>query len=165
MRSGDRQQLFDLLDNGVFPEQIPWHQEQLLFQEHFVCVCRQNHSQIQDNLSLEEYIAASHLLISIKEDMVGRVDHLLAKQGLSRNIAISIPHFLVAPVILARTDLISTLATRVAIAFAQDLNLKVLPCPLPMESFSVFMRWHQSNRDHGTNCWLRNIFAEISLTI
>ncbi|MFN9857073.1 MAG: LysR substrate-binding domain-containing protein, partial [Pseudanabaena sp.] len=115
VRTGDRQQLFDLLDNGkvdlicgVFPEQIPWHQEQLLFKERFVCACRQDHYLIQDSLSLEEYLTTSHLLISIKEDMVGRVDDTLAIQGLSRNIRLSIPHFLVAPSIIARTDLITT---------------------------------------------------------
>ena len=172
IRTGDRQQLFDLLDNGkvdlicgVFPEQIPWHQEQLLFQEQFVCVCRQNHSLIKDSLSLEEYLATSHLLISIKEDMVGRVDTLLAKQALSRNITISIPHFLVAPSILARTDLIATLAKRVANTFAQDLNLKVFPCPLPIDDFSIFMRWHQSNRNHTTHNWLRNILAATAINI
>lgn len=161
-----------LLDNGkldlicgVFPEQIPWHQEQLLFQERFVCVCRQNHSFITDSLSLQEYLATSHLLISIKEDMVGRVDNLLAKQELSRNITISIPHFLVAPSILARTDLIATLAERVANTFAKDLNLKVFPCPIQIDGFSVFMRWHQSNRNHVTHKWLRNIFATTSVDI
>lgn len=172
VRTGDRQQLFDLLDNGkvdlicgVFPEQISWHQEQLLFQERFVCTCRQNHSFIRDSLSLEEYLATSHLLISIKEDMVGRVDNLLAKQELSRNITISIPHFLVAPSILSRTDLIATLAERVAIAFAKDQKLKIFPCPLPMEKFSVFMRWHQSSRNHVTHSWLRHTLTEIATTI
>ncbi|PZU95769.1 MAG: LysR family transcriptional regulator [Pseudanabaena sp.] len=172
VRTGDRQQLFDLLDNGkvdlicgLFPEQIPWHQEQLLFQERFVCVCRQNHSFIRDSLSLEEYLAASHLLISIKEDMVGRVDSLLAKQGLSRNITISIPHFLVAPPVLSRTDLIATLTERVANTSVQKLNLKIFPCPLEIDGFSVFMRWHQSNRNQVTHCWLRNMLTEVAVNI
>ncbi len=172
VRTGDRQQLFDLLDNGkvdlicgVFPEQIPWHQEQLLFQERFVCVCRQDHSLIQDSLSLEEYLTTSHLLISIKEDMVGRVDDTLAIQGLSRNIRLSIPHFLVAPSIIARTDLITTLAERIAIAFAKYLNLKVFPCPLEIDGFSVVMRWHQSTTNQSTHQWLRQLFTEISINI
>jgi hypothetical protein len=57
--------------------------------------------------------------VSVQEDMVGRVDFLLAQQNLTRNIAVSTPHFLVAPSILARTNLIATLVERVAKQFAE----------------------------------------------
>jgi DNA-binding transcriptional LysR family regulator len=116
VRSGNREQQLALLDSGeidvmcgLFPNKIAWHQEQLLFQEQFVCVCRQDHPSIGNTLSLEEYVNADHLLVSVQEDLVGRVDFLLAQQNLTRNIAVSTPHFLVAPAILARTDLIATL--------------------------------------------------------
>ncbi|OUL20726.1 LysR family transcriptional regulator [Nostoc sp. RF31YmG] len=172
IRSGDRQHLLSLLDAGevdlicgLFPEQIAWHEAQLLFQERYVCVCRQDHPLIGDSLSLEDFVAAAHLLVSIQEDMVGRVDKLLAEKNLSRHITISIPHFLVAPSILARTNLIATLAERVAQAFANSQNLKVLPCPLPMQGFSVFMRWHRSTRDRAAHTWLRGIIAEVAIAV
>lgn len=170
VRSGDRQHLFSLLDCGevdllcgLFPERISWHEEQLLFQEKYVCVCRRDHPIIGDALSLDDYLTASHLLVSIKEDMVGRVDKLLAAQELSRRIAISIPHFLVAPAILSRTNLVATLAERVADAFASNQNLKIFPCPLPIDGFSIFMRWHQSTGKCATHIWLRAILAEVAL--
>jgi DNA-binding transcriptional LysR family regulator len=172
VRSGNRQQLLARLDNGeidlmcgLFPDKIAWHEQQLLFREQFVCVCRQDHPSIGDSLSLEEYLNANHLLVSVQEDMVGRVDYLLAQQNLTRNIAVSTPHFLVAPSILARTNLIVTLVQRVAQEFAPTLNLKILPCPLPLEGFSVFMRWHQSMRDRTTNSWLRGIISEVAMDI
>jgi DNA-binding transcriptional LysR family regulator len=172
VRSGNREQQLALLDNGeidlmcgLFPNKIAWHERQLLFRERFVCVCRQNHPSIGDSLSLEEYVNANHLLVSVQEDMVGRVDYLLAQQNLTRNIAVSTPHFLVAPSILARTNLIVTLVQRVAQEFAPTLNLKILPCPLPLKGFSVFMRWHQSMRDRATNSWLRGIISEVAMDI
>ncbi|XZN91831.1 MAG: LysR family transcriptional regulator [Microcoleus sp.] len=170
VRAGDRQQSLALLDSGeidllcgLFPEQIAWHQEQLLFQEQFVCVCRRDRPSMGDSISLQEYVSASHLLVSVQEDMVGRVDNLLAKQNLTRNIALSIPHFLVAPSILARTNLIATLAERVALEFAPSQNLKILPCPLPLKGFSVFMRWHQSTRDLVTHAWLRALITQVAM--
>jgi DNA-binding transcriptional LysR family regulator len=172
VKSGNREQLLALLDSGaidlicgLFPNKIAWHEKQLLFQEKFVCVCRQDHPLIGDSLSLEEYVKADHLLVSVQEDMVGRVDYLLAKQNLTRNITLSTPHFLVAPKILTRTDLIATLVERIAQEFAPTLNLKVLPCPLPLKGFSVFMRWHQSMHNHATSTWLRNIIAEVAITV
>lgn len=169
VRSGDRQRLLALLDNGevdlicgVFPEQVAWHEEQLLFQETYVCVCRRDHPHIGDALSLEQYLAAAHLLVSVREDRVGRVDQLLAAQHLSRHVALSLPHFLVAPFILARTHLVATLAQRVAHEFAAAQNLKILPCPLPLEGFSVFMRSHQSTRTNLTNQWLKNTLLAVA---
>jgi DNA-binding transcriptional LysR family regulator len=172
VRSGNREQQLALLDNGeidlmcgLFPSKVAWHKEQLLFQEKFVCVCRQNHPSIGDSLSLEEYVNADHLLVSVQEDMLGRVDFLLANQNLTRNITVSTPHFLVSPSILARTNMVATLVERVAQEFAPILNLKILPCPISLKGFSVFMRWHQSMENHNTNTWLRNIIAEIAISI
>ncbi len=172
IRSGDRQKLFSLMDSGeidlacgFFPEQIQWHKEQFLFQDNYVCVCRRDRPTLENSLSLEEYLTASHLLVSIKEDRVGRVDSLLAKQNLKRHIALSIPHFLTAPYILAQTDLVATLAERVAQTFIGDRGLKLLPLPLPLDAFSVFMRWHRST-DNSSDCqWLRSVIVEVSGTV
>jgi DNA-binding transcriptional LysR family regulator len=172
IRSGDRHKLLSLIDSneidlacGVFPEKIAWHQEQQLLQESYICVCRKNHPVIGSSLSLEEYLSVSHLLVSIKEDRIGRVDALLAEQNLKRHIALSTPHFLTAPFILAQTDLVATLAYRVALTFAKDRKLKLLPLPFPMPAFSVFMRWHQSTETTPACQWLRSITLQVSRLI
>jgi DNA-binding transcriptional LysR family regulator len=172
VRSGNREQQLALLDRGeidlmcgLFPNKITWHEQQLLFQERFVCVCRRNHPLIVDTISLDDYVKVDHLLVSVQEDMVGRVDFLLAQQNLTRNIVVSTPHFLVAPSILARTNLVATLVERIAKEFAPILNLKILPCPLPLQGFSVFMHWHQSISDHDANAWLRGVVLEVSKNI
>jgi DNA-binding transcriptional LysR family regulator len=172
VRSGNREQQLALLDSGdidlmcgLFPNKIAWHEQKLLFKEQFVCICRRDLPAIGDTISLEEYVNADHLLVSVQEDIWGRVDFLLAQQNLSRNIAVSTPHFLVAPSILARTNLIATLVERVAQEFAATLNLKILPCPIPLTGFSVFMRWHQSMRDRDPNAWLRGMIAAVAIDI
>ncbi|MBW4523101.1 MAG: LysR family transcriptional regulator [Scytolyngbya sp. HA4215-MV1] len=172
IRSGDRQKLFSLLDSGeidlacgIFPEPVAWHQEQLLFQETYVCVCRQDHPHIGESLSLNEYLSTPHLLISVKEDRIGRVDYLLAKQNLKRQVALSVPHFLVAPTILAQTDLIATLATRIAQSCSQHQPLKLLPLPIDLTGFAVWMRWHQSTQASPACQWLRSTLLEISRTV
>jgi DNA-binding transcriptional LysR family regulator len=172
VRSGDRQKLLSLLDNGeidlacgLFPEKIQLHQEQILFRETYVCVCRKDHPSIGESISLQEYTSASHLLVSIMEDRVGRVDHLLAKQNLKRHISLSTPHFLVAPFILAQTDLITTLASRIALAFEKVQPLKLMPVPLNLKGFAVSMRWHRSTQSSPACQWLRSMFVEVSRTL
>lgn len=172
IRSGDRQKLLALLDTGeldlvcgVFPEKIASHKQKLLFQESYVCVCRCDHPVIGSSLSLEEYLAVSHLLVSVKEDRIGRVDTLLTEQNLKRHIALSIPHFLSAPFILAQTDLVATLAQRIALPFAQHQRLKLLPMPLAIAGFSVFMRWHRTTETSPACQWLRSVVLEVNRMI
>lgn len=166
IRSGDRQTLYALLDSGkidvacgLFPEAIVWHQEQLLFAETYVCASRLDHPALDDTLSLEQYLALPHLLISIKQDRLGRVDDLLAQQNLTRRVALSIPHFLAAPFVLTKTDMIATLASRVAVAFARTQPLKLLPLPLNLPGFSVYLRWHRSTDNSPATQWLRSVIT------
>ncbi len=172
VRSGDRPKILALLDSGeldlacgLFPESHAAHRERSLFQERYVCVCRQDHPIIGETLSLADYLAVPHLLVSVKEDRIGRVDTWLAEQNLRRHIALSIPHFLAAPFILAKTDLVATLAQRVALSLAPQQGLKCLPIPFPMAGFSVFMRWHQATENALPCQWLRSVVGEVSGTI
>lgn len=169
IRSGDRKTQLALLDQGeldlvcgIFPEKVDWHQQQPLFDENFVCLCRHGHPKIQGNLSLETYVAAHHLLVSVKEDRIGRVDRILAKQKLQRHVALSVPHYLVAPGIVSQTDLITTLAERVARTFASTYDLQVLPLPFATRSFSIAMRWHKSNENVAAQRWLRALVTAVS---
>jgi DNA-binding transcriptional LysR family regulator len=90
---------------------------------------------------------------------------LLAEQYLKRHIALSIPHFLTAPFILAQTDLVATLAQRIAVTCAQYQPLKLLPPPLPVSGFSVFMRWHHATETSPAYQWLRSVILEVSRMI
>lgn len=171
VRVSDRQKALKMLDNGdidlaigFFPESSSWHRMQFLFAERFVCVCSQNNAIAQEPLALESYLAASHLLVSPKEEMSGRVDAFLAERGLKRRIAITIPHFLAAPFIIANTNLIATLVERVSIAYSDLLGLCLLPLPFEMPCFSVSMLWHAKNNNESAHIWLRYTIAKLCPT-
>lgn len=95
-------------------------------------------------------------------DHQGRIDHRLSQQGLSRHVAVSVPHFLVASFILAQTDLIATLAQRVAESFAQMQSLQILSSPVDLTGFSISMRWHQSRQSQSEQVWLRSQIDHVS---
>ncbi|NJO39404.1 MAG: LysR family transcriptional regulator [Cyanobacteria bacterium CRU_2_1] len=169
VRSIDRHRGLKMLDAdeidlaiGVFPEHSSWHQKQVLFHEQHICVCRKDHSRIKEKIALEDYLGASHILVSVKEDMVGWIDEYLAQHNLKRHVAITVPHFLVAPFILANTDLIATLAERVAHTYADFLHLQVLPLPFEVSRFNVSMLWHSKNNNDRAHQWLRDAIAELN---
>jgi hypothetical protein len=89
-----------------------------LLREGFACIARSWHPAFAHDAGIEAFAAASHLLVSPDEDRAGLVDRKLAALGLARRVVLSLPQFLVAPFVVADTDLIATLASRVARRFA-----------------------------------------------
>jgi LysR family transcriptional regulator, mexEF-oprN operon transcriptional activator len=169
IKATDRREVLSLLDEdeidlaiGFYPQQSSWHRQQVLFEEQFVCVCRQNHPLIKSPLTLETYLAASHLLVSLREDRVGRIDRYLMAQNQQRRIVLSIPHFLLTGFILARTDLVAALPERLASVWMGFLPLQRLPLPFQVSGFAVSMLWHAKNQDEPGHIWLRSLLSELS---
>lgn len=146
------------------PQWQTWHQRQLLFEEHFVCVASQSNP-ITAPITLEDYISASHLLVSPQGDMVGLVDGVLEKQNLKRHITMSVQHFLAATFVLASTNLIATLPELLARTCATVLNLQVSPLPFEMDGFSIDMLWHTKNNNDPDHTWLRTTLVQLSAII
>lgn len=150
---------------GYFPEWPSWQEGEVLFEERFVGVCSSDNPKISDIVTLEDYLSVSHLLISpYDEDMTGWVDTVLERQNLQRHVAIAVPHFLVAPLIVANTNLVVTLAERVARTYANVLNLRIFSLPLASEGFPVTMLWHTKNNSDSAHIWLRKMISELSQT-
>ncbi|BAZ11642.1 transcriptional regulator LysR family protein [Calothrix sp. NIES-4071] len=145
---------------GHCPQFQPWHQRQLLYEEHFVCVASSERFKNRKAITLEEYIAAAHLLVSPKEDMVGLVDEALAQQNLSRNVVMSVPNFLIVPFILANTNFIATLPAHLVKTFVEVWQLYASPLPFQMAGFSIDLLWHSKNDREPGHMWLRNLIVK-----
>ena len=126
-----------------------------LFKETFACVIRKDHPAARRGLTPEAYASARHVVIAPTGRPGSFVDALLAERGLSRRTALRIPHFLVAPFVLARTDLVLTAPRRLAEALAERQGLRVLDPPIPMPGFSVSLYWHEGTREDAGHRFLR----------
>lgn len=132
----------------------PWHIHEELYQEEFVCVVR-SESPLAE-LSLEEYVGRSHILVSLRDDFQGVVDQYLQQQQQSRRVIWSTSHFLTVPLMLANSDCVALLPKRMAEQCAQKMGLKLLPPPLDVPGFSVSMIWHQRHNNRPQHQWLRS---------
>jgi DNA-binding transcriptional LysR family regulator len=146
---------------GHCPQWQQWHTRKFLYEERFVCLASSERFGAGKAITLEEYVVASHLLVSPKEDMVGLVDEVLALQNLSRQVAMSVPNFLIVPFILVNTNFITTLPTQLVKTFLEVWQLYASPLPFEMTGFSVDMLWHSKNDREGGHMWLRNLIAQI----
>jgi DNA-binding transcriptional LysR family regulator len=79
-----------------------------LYTEDFVIGARVGHP-LLPRPTLEDYCAASHLLVAQGTDGRGFVDDVLAARGLSRRVALTVPSFMWALAVLAETDLVGAM--------------------------------------------------------
>jgi DNA-binding transcriptional LysR family regulator len=133
-----------------------------LFEEHYVCMTRPDHPLGRKGpLTLKEFLSARHVLIASMGSGHQVLERTLAERGVHDNVALRVPHFVVVPLIIANTDLIVSVPSRVAGATARLMKSKVHPLPIPIPSFDVSVFWHERVENDGANRWLRAAMVEL----
>ena len=133
-----------------------------LFEEHYVCMTRPDHPLGRRGpLTLKEFLSARHVLIASMGSGHQVLERTLAERGVHDNVALRVPHFVVVPLIIANTDLIVSVPSRVAGATARLMKSKVHPLPIPIPSFDVSVFWHERVENDGANRWLRAAMLEL----
>ncbi|RKH66616.1 LysR family transcriptional regulator [Corallococcus interemptor] len=138
----------------------PGLRQQKLLTEDFVCVVREDHPTVRRKLDLDTYLKLTHVLISPKGGGVGAVDLALARQGLPpRRIAVRVPYFLIAPLVVSRSDHVLTAPRRLIDAFSKAYALKVFPPPIALPPFDILQVWHERFDGDPAHQWLRELVA------
>lgn len=145
---------------GVSFDSSPGLQQQALFSEEMVLVCRKGHPRVKRGIDLATYLELRHVLVSVRGGSQSAVDELLARSGQKRRVALLVPHFLAAQLIVASTDLVMTAPARVVTRLEGALGLRVLTPPLAVPGFTVRQVWHERQQDDAGHLWLRQqVFA------
>ncbi len=126
-----------------------------VYEETFVCVVRQGHPVLQGDWDLDRYCAERHLLVAPRGASTSAVDTWLASKGRSRRVALNVAHFLVAPHIVAASDLVWTAPAGVTRRFSKLLGLRALPTPVTMKGFTGMMKWHARQHEDEGHVWFR----------
>jgi DNA-binding transcriptional LysR family regulator len=136
--------------------------QRLLVKDRFVVVARKGNPHTAGRLTLRRYVEAPHALVAPGGTPRGLVDDLLAERGLARRIAVSVPHFLVAPHFVAESDLLLTLAERVARTYAPLLDLELHPLPLSLPGFAIHAVWHARLQHDPAQRYLRELLFQVA---
>ncbi|MEM9011421.1 MAG: LysR family transcriptional regulator [Pseudomonadota bacterium] len=148
----------------ILPDAPPAIRAADLFEESFVCLVSRQHPEIREEMTLDLYLRYPHLLVTMAGDTWGFVDRLLAEQGLRRRVALALPYNLVAPEVVAQTEMIVTLAKRVAERFTMA-EVKALAAPVPWQPYRETMLWHRRNDGDPGLAWLRRLVSDVSQAV
>ncbi|RJG08175.1 LysR family transcriptional regulator [Noviherbaspirillum cavernae] len=131
----------------------PIRHEQL-YSGQYVCVMRKNHPLAKEELTLDAYCAAKHLIVSFSGRAHGLVDEQLAKLGRERRILLTVNQFFTAGRVVSSSDLIMVLP-RHLIASTGIAALVTKELPFPMPHVHIDMLWHERDTRNPGHKWLR----------
>ncbi len=107
-------------------------------------------------LSLDDYCARPHALVSFAGDLGGFVDEELAKVGKTRKVVLAVPQFNGLGTLLAGTDLVAMVPDYTAAALTAAGGLRAEDPPLPVQSFELSMAWRGAQDNDPAERWLRS---------
>jgi DNA-binding transcriptional LysR family regulator len=146
---------------GFLPGLSAGVESKRLFRDRYVCLVRAEHPRIGSRITLAQFLAASHVLVSARGSAHEIVEQTLRNKGLARRIALRVPHFTVIPMILARSDHMVIVPEGLTRAIARFGRFKSLKPPVDIPALDVRVHWHERfGRDPGI-VWLRGVLLDL----
>ncbi len=126
-----------------------------LYDGRYVCVLRRDHPLATQELSLDMYCQAHHLLVSFSGRPFGLVDQALASIKRQRRIVLTVNQFFTAGQVVANSDLLTVLPERfvASTGIADRLAIRALPFDVPI--VHVDLVWHRRQQQRAAHVWLR----------
>lgn len=146
---------------GLLPTLNAGFFQRRLFTQHYVCMFRQGHPlAAKSKITMEEFVAAEHLLVTSPGTGHGQVDEILKRSGIDRRVVLTVPHFVAVGHILQSTDLVATVPERLADRMVRPFGLATSTHPATLPEVAINVFWHAKfHRDLG-NQWLRGLIAK-----
>ncbi len=132
-----------------------------LFSHPQVCLVRNDHPEIGDELDLDAYLNLNHIQISSRRGGLGHVDLALGKMGKRRQIALRTQHYLAVSELVSRADLSLTVPQIFADYLVSQLPVRYLQLPFSVPKLETHLYWHESTDQDQANRWLREVILEL----
>ena len=137
-------------------------EHQRLFDGEYVCVMRQNHPLADQDLDLDTFCQARHLLVSFSGRPFGFVDEALASLGRERRVVLTVNQFFTAGQVVAQSNLLTVLPQHFLSVTGVFDQLVIKPLPLQVPTVHVDMVWRKRLRQPGPHRWLRQAVERAS---
>ncbi|WP_445179447.1 LysR family transcriptional regulator [Pseudomonas sp. McL0111] len=144
---------------GVFPELPNELRSTPLFEEHYVCLLDRQSMPANGQLDLPTYLSRPHVLLEMRGSGTPEIERTLTALRERRRVAISLPHWSVAPQFIRDTDLILTVASR-GLRDIDQQALVVVPPPFEIPPFTFVLAWHKRRGGDQALNWLNRRIEE-----
>ena len=125
-----------------------------LHQTPYVCVMRPQHPLAELELTLERYVQAHHVLVSVSGRAYAEVDEALARLGRRRRVVLTVNQYHLAGRVVAQSDLLTVLPHSYVTGSVPG-PVVVRPLPVEIGPLTVDMVWLARRDNDPAHRWLR----------
>ncbi|MBK1661634.1 LysR family transcriptional regulator [Paracraurococcus ruber] len=147
---------------GVLPEPPALYTRLRLLPEAFCTLMRPGHPLAAGELTLERFTSVPHILHSPNGSRDGALDAELREAGHPRRLGAVVAHLSAVPEILARTDMVITLSSRLASQLALAHRLVVRDPPVAVRHTRLSLTFHRRFEADPGHAWLRRLILAIA---
>lgn len=151
------------VDVSLLPVEVraPGLRLQPLYREKVLFAARRDHPVVKGTiLSRRQFETLRHIEVHVmKGGGTGSqaLERTLKAHGLSRRLALVLPHFLSAAHAAAASDAVARLPLRFVRALGNRLPLKILRPPFPSPTYAVGLGWHERTHLDPALSYLRSL--------
>jgi len=153
----------DLAFGGYKPFKNFSHE--ILFHDRYVGVVRSGHPIISESITRVDLVKWAHVYISASSDTSDKDDlyKLLRISKTDDAIVVKEPYFLVAPLLVEKSDLILIMPEMGAKLMSQLIDVTHIELPVPGKSFPFIQVWHRRRDSDKMHQWFRTKVKEVCL--
>jgi DNA-binding transcriptional LysR family regulator len=148
---------------GYFPDLVRQSFfQQRLFTHHFACLMRAGHPLRAKRLTLDAFLAMEHAVVRAEGRSQEIFERFLERKKIRRKIVLLTPHFLSLPMVIARSDLVTTVPHALAVYFSRlSPELITVQPPFDIAGFDLKQHWHRKFHNDSRNQWIRKQVAQL----
>ncbi|WP_429737984.1 LysR family transcriptional regulator [Enterovibrio makurazakiensis] len=144
----------DVVLGAVEPQEPALEMEDLYTEKH-VCLYDPLATGITQPLTLQDYIASPHALVTVDGQLSSPVDDTLKALGCDRQVVMGSQRFLTVRHLLSGRHLICTVAELMAKLDMFNTTLAISPTPVNVSNFVIRQIWHKKHASSAKNQWIR----------
>jgi DNA-binding transcriptional LysR family regulator len=135
-----------------------------LYEEEGVLVVRRDHPRIRRRITPAQFGRERHVDIHLALGRAGIGNRVVtdefARHGLVRDIAVTVPTFAAAAMVVASTDLVGGMPRRLAESLRSVAPIVIVRGPGPGVRFAMQMLWHERTHRDPAASYFRSLIAE-----
>lgn len=138
---------------------------QKIWSDELCVVCSQNHTRNKEQVSLEQYLSAKHVMLTHDNYRVNQLTEFHSPIFADRKVARKLNSIADFSDTIYSSDWIATFPKGVANAYFDKDKIKLLELPFEYTKPSLSVYWHSNRNDDIVNQWLRELFTSEVLTL
>jgi DNA-binding transcriptional LysR family regulator len=140
---------------GYFPDlqKAGFFQQRLIRNSH-VCLVRKEHPVIGSKMTMPQFLAASHAVVT-PDGREHVFEQFLQKKGLKRRVLVELSHFMSLLPIVETSDLVATVPRDLAEFCVKHGDVRYVETPMKSPVIDVHLFWHRRFQKDPAHTWLR----------